>query len=562
MMKAYVIMPYGNSDAELKKEFDKIFRFLIRTAVETYDKTIELVRQDHSGEGGHIVNNVIENLGMGDIVIADISALNWNVAYELGIRHALSKSRTILLCNNETELPFDIQHMNVIIYSRKTWMDDMDEVEDKIVQALRNAVETSRCDSPVHSCFPALPESLTAMLNNNNDAEQKRISELTAKNQQLVDENEALKKKLESAGLDSATSENKTKDLTQIFVKAAKNRGLISDTAVDHLRELEQEKNYEEFARFLSEVLENGYLDEIDCRNVYIICKRLGIPEITKQYIQIATSFYPENEELQGYLANVYSNDYREKDRALTLVNDMLGVKRVNGQFELTTKVRSDRMLGSFFDVYLHLKKYADMITIGKLLLKSNPSSSSLVLRNISNAAMNLEQYDLSYAALCRVLHTDPLNDVNHSRAFWYYLRRGETVKAYESIENAICLDSSYTDYYYNLAGHICDELIARTESGNVETISALDKEHYVFPFILQAFLLDNSTIERAATFLKKNKMADRIPAMIAVYKREVKAEDAFDDVNMSAVHACFGKKERILADVNELPDDFDKYMA
>lgn len=561
-MKAYVIMPYGNSEPELKKEFDKIFRFLIRAAVETYDHTIDIVRQDHSGEGGHIVNNVIENLGTGDIVIADLSSLNWNVAYELGVRHTLSKSRTILLCNDETELPFDIRHMNVIVYSRKNWLDDLDDIEEKLVQALRNAVETNRCDSPVHDCFPALPETLTAMLNNNNDAEQKRITELIAKNQKLTDENEALRHKLESAGLDSAEGDGKLKDLTQLFVKAAKNRNLISDTAVDHLRELEQEKNYEEFARFLAEVLENGYLDEIDCRNVYIICKRLGIPEITKQYIQIATSFYPENEELQGYLANVYSNDYREKDRALTLVNDMLGVKRVNGQFELTSKIRSDRMLGSFFEVYLHLKKYAELISIGKLLLKSNPASSSLVLRNISVAADNLEQYDLAFAALSRALHNDPLNDMNHRRAYWYYDHRHDAVNAYEAIENALCCDNSDIDYYYNIAEHICVDLVARTKTGSIEVISALDKEKYAFPFILQAFMLDKNSAERAITFLKKRKIVDRIPDLIAVYNGEKTEEEAFSDVDMSMVYFAHNKREKVLDFVNQLPDDFDNYIA
>lgn len=560
-MKVYVIMPYGNSDLELKKEYDKIYRFLIRSAVETYDHTIELVRQDRTGEGGHIVSNVIENLSTGDVVIADISNLNWNVAYELGIRHTLSKSHTILLCNDETDLPFDIQHMNVIIYPRKTWMDDLDEICDRIVHAIQNTMETNRCDSPVHLCFPALPESLTAMLNNNNDAEQQRITELTKKNQQLAEEVDALRKKLENAGLDSTDTDSQAKDLTQLFVQAAKNRNLISDTAVDHLRELESEKKHEEFARFLAEVLKNGYLDETDCRNVYHICNRLGIPEITKQYIQIATSFYPESQELQGYLADVYSNDYREKDRALTLVNDMLGVKRINGKYELTQKVRTDRMLMSFFNVYQHLKKYAELIEIGKLLLKSNPSFSSIILRNIAVSSIDIEQRDLAYAAICRLLHTDPLNDVNHNRLYWCYHRLDEEITAYESLENAICCDSSYTDYYFNLAGHICDELIARTENGVIESISALDKERYVLPFILQAFLLDNTTIERAINFLKKNRMSDPISELIAIYKREKTVEEAFGDVNMDIVNYCYNKKAEILASIEAMPDDFDQYM-
>ena len=555
-MKAYVIMPYGGASPELKKECDKIFRFLIRTAVEAYDHSIELIRQDRTGEGGHVLGNVIENLSQGEIVIADLSGQNWNVAYELGIRHSLSKSGTVLLCNNETELPFDIRHLNVVVYPRSAWMDEIDEISDRIVSAIRNAVETKRCDSPVHMTFPALPESLTGMLSNNNDAEQRRIKELTAKNRALEEELERANARLESAGLDSKAGEAKAAGLAQIFAEAVKHRNLISDEAVNHLRNLQSDKKYEEFARFLADVLENGYLDETDCRNVYLICRRLGIPEITKRYIETAVGFYPDSEELQGYLANVYSMDYREKDRALTMVNDMLGVKRVNGRFELTPKIRSERMLSSFFDVYLHLKKYNELIDIGKLLLKAVPSYSSRILRNIFSAALRLQQYDLAYAASCRALKSDPGDDQNHNVLGIYYSTRGDMAKSYDSRENALCLDPDYPDYYYSLASIVCDYLYARTSSGEIEKIDVRDKERYAVPFVIQAFLNDNGTFERAVSFLRNNKLNTWLPVLISVYKQEIDPDRAFANLDMSVVNFCFRKRSILFSMVEQLPDD------
>ena len=560
-MKAYVIMPYGNASPELKKEYDKIFRFLIRSAVETFDHSIEIVRQDHSGEGGQIIGNVIENLSSGELVIADLSAHNWNVAYELGIRHSLTKSGTILLCNDETPLPFDIQNMNVIIYSRSSWMDEIDEITDRIVQAIRNAITTRRCDSPVHLRYPALPESLTAMLNNNNDQEQQRIVELTTQNQKLQEQVNQLHQRLEDAGLDSNSSDSKTKGLLQVFTSAVKNRDLISDAAVDHLRELQEEKKYEEFARFLAQVLENGYLDETDCRNIYIICSRLGIPEISKRYIEIAVKFYPDNEELQGLLANEYSKDYREKDRAQTIVNDMLGVRRVNGVFELIHKVRSERMLSSFFDVYLHLKKYTEMIQIGKLLLKSTPALAPRILRNIADAAIRLQEFDLAYSALCRALRTDPTNPYTHYQLYRYYHSKDDEAKAYSAIENAICCENSDTSYYYLMAGHICDELQARTEDGTIKKIDVRMKERYVFPFILQALTIDKNTYEKAINFLKKNRITNMIPKIISYLKQEISYDDAFGGINMEFVNYCYNKSDIITAEIEAMPDDFDKYL-
>lgn len=561
-MKVYVIMPYGGASPEKKKEFDKIFRFLIRTAIESYDHNLELIRQDYTGEGGHVLANVIENLSQGDIVIADISGQNWNVAYELGIRHSLIKSGTVLICNDQTELPFDIRHMNVITYPRDSWMDEIDEICDRIIKAIQNTVETRRCDSPVHMCFPALPESLAGMLSNSNDQEQKRIAELTKRIQELEKDLEMYKTRLADAGLSLDGKSSQATDLAKVFAEAVKHRDLNSDAAVDHLRELEHEKQYEEFARFLAEVLEHGYLDESDCRSIYAICRRLGIPEITKRYLETVVEFYPDNEELLGFLADEYSTDYRDRDRAQSMVNDTLGVKRVNGRFELVPKIRTRRMLSSFFNVYLHLKKYNELIEIGMLLLKDVPSLSAHTLKNISAAARRAQNYDLSYAAICRALKLDPTDDTIHHALFVYYVNQDDYVKAYEALENAICIDSTDDDYYFMAAGLICDELFARTVSGKVEKIDVRDKERYAFPFVLQAFLNDRSSLERAIPFLKKNQMTGRLPEMIAVYKGEADPERTFADVDMSAVEYCFRKREILMEQVAALPDDFDRFMT
>ncbi len=560
-IRAYVIMPYGGADEQLRKEYNNIFRFLIHSALTSYDPNIVPIRQDYTGEGGHIIDNVIQNLGTDELVIADLSSLNWNVAYELGIRHSLSKSHTVLICNDETEIPFDIRSLNIIIYSRKDWMGQIDDIESRLVQAIRNTMETDRCDSPVHSCFTALPENVAGMLGNTNDVEQKRIAELTVKNQALTAEIDQLKARLESAGLNATSSGSAKVNLESLFVEAARNRNLVSDTAVDHLRELADEKKYEEFARFLAEVLDRGYLDEVDCRNVYIICRRLGIPEITKQYIQIAVTFYPDNEELQGFLASEYSNDYREKDRAQTIANDMLGLKRVGGKFELLPKVRSSRMMASFFDVYLSLKKYQEIIDVGILLYKNTSSNHTLILRNISHAARHLERYDLAYASVSHALHRDPVVVSLHNALYLYHCSRNDMQAALTSLENALCCDVEEVDTYFRIAGFICDELYARTDNGRIEPISARDKERYVVPYILQAFMVDRSCIERAITFLKKNKITNFVPSLIALYKKEVDVEDLFAEWNMDAVLYCYKKQDKMLAEIEAMPDTFEQFL-
>ncbi len=88
--KCYVIMPYGGNDEKKKKFYDSVFSSLISPPARnlSYTPIRQNINPDyHKG----IVDGIFENLLSADIVIADISELNWNVAFEIGYRTALQK---------------------------------------------------------------------------------------------------------------------------------------------------------------------------------------------------------------------------------------------------------------------------------------------------------------------------------------------------------------------------------------------------------------------------------------------------------------------------------------
>ena len=99
--RCYAVMPYGGEDEEKQKLYMLIYQLYIRIPAEDMGYMVE--REDLSDDGGNIFTNVIEHLAEDDLVIADISGINWNVAYELGIRHSLVKGKTILLCDKEQQ---------------------------------------------------------------------------------------------------------------------------------------------------------------------------------------------------------------------------------------------------------------------------------------------------------------------------------------------------------------------------------------------------------------------------------------------------------------------------
>jgi hypothetical protein len=100
-------------------DFDDLYEFMIKESVEALGVTC--IRSDEISESGMIHREMIEHTYTADIAVVDITTLNPNVFYELGVRHALRKSITVLIRQKGTKLPFNIQGLNVIEYDTANW---------------------------------------------------------------------------------------------------------------------------------------------------------------------------------------------------------------------------------------------------------------------------------------------------------------------------------------------------------------------------------------------------------------------------------------------------------
>ncbi len=539
-MKTFVIMPYGGDNPEKVKEYNRVFRFMIAEAVHSFDPTAEVFRQDYTGQGGQILRNVISNIAEADLVIADISDRNWNVAYELGLRHVLNKYGTLLLCNDETELPYDISQLNVIVYPTDGWLDRVEELTEQIAKHIAKAMQKDRSDSPVFDIFPALPANLAEMLSSNNDEEQRRIIKISEELEGARAEVKRLRQRIEDVGLDSAATRTK-KDLKSQFSAAIKNRVYNSDEAVAKLRELADEKDYEGFADFLAKVLEFGYLSQTDCRSIYVLCRRVDIPDITRIFIESAVEFYPENEELQAFLANVYSQDYHNRDKALSIVNESMGISRKDGKYELAPKVRSARLMGTFFDVYIHLGKFSDIVTIGEMLLQAETHSRALICRNICIAALKLEDYARAKKNVEILLEQEKSDDRTYYTQFLYLDAIDDQIGAYMALENCIRLDPEDIDYYFAIAGSICDERIARVSPDmEIKSIDGSEREKYAAPFVIRAFLSDpRGNAARVLDFFRRNRFNASSKRILSLVNGEKTVDDLLSYYDFSIVDYC-----------------------
>lgn len=102
---------------------------------------------------------MFENILKADFVVADLTTLNPNVLYELGVRHAVRKNTTLVISDKELKNPFDLSHIVIDQYEHLGKAIDYDEVlrfqkvlRDKVVALMK----TPGIDSPIYTVMPRL----------------------------------------------------------------------------------------------------------------------------------------------------------------------------------------------------------------------------------------------------------------------------------------------------------------------------------------------------------------------------------------------------------------------
>jgi O-acetyl-ADP-ribose deacetylase (regulator of RNase III) len=150
----FVVMPFGektdvNGD---RINFDDIYAGLIRPALEKAG--LQALRCDEIGEAGWIHIDMFRHLLEAPVAVVDISTLNPNVLYELGVRHALKECVTVLIRRAGTHIPFNLSGFRVMEYASdaKSWENARRELSDFIQAGTRS----HSIDSPIHQVLPDL----------------------------------------------------------------------------------------------------------------------------------------------------------------------------------------------------------------------------------------------------------------------------------------------------------------------------------------------------------------------------------------------------------------------
>jgi len=118
--RCFVIGPIGKPGSTERKHADMLLNAVIREALEGGDPPYEIVRSDKVAEPGMINDRVIYDILNADLVVADLTFLNANAFYELGIRHSAEKP-VINFAQAGTQLPFDTFGYRAVMEDITSW---------------------------------------------------------------------------------------------------------------------------------------------------------------------------------------------------------------------------------------------------------------------------------------------------------------------------------------------------------------------------------------------------------------------------------------------------------
>jgi hypothetical protein len=125
--QAFVIMPFSETWSEA------VYSRMIKPAVDAVrSPKLECIRGDSLVRVGDLNTNIWNQIMQAGVIIAEVSAANVNVYYELGLTHALGKD-TFLLKRTGATLPADFGGAHFYEYE----LGSLESGRDKLTKALK-----------------------------------------------------------------------------------------------------------------------------------------------------------------------------------------------------------------------------------------------------------------------------------------------------------------------------------------------------------------------------------------------------------------------------------------
>lgn len=125
--KAFVVMQFS-------AEYNELYEEVIKPTCAKFE--LEVIRADDMYTNSLILEDITKSIREASVVIADITADNPNVFYEVGYSHAINKPTILLSDKKRAKLPFDVSGFRTLFYENS--IGGKRAVEENLYKYLQN----------------------------------------------------------------------------------------------------------------------------------------------------------------------------------------------------------------------------------------------------------------------------------------------------------------------------------------------------------------------------------------------------------------------------------------
>jgi tetratricopeptide (TPR) repeat protein len=365
--RVFVVMPFGKKDVRrtprtdlppgateqddtLQVDFDAVYKKLFHPSLEAAG--LQPFRADDEEAAGDILKDMFAELVTADFVLADISILNANVFYELGIRHMVGPRGVICLHAGWADRPFDVAPQRTFKYDGKLFRSGLErdaewekQVAEEVLhlsETLRKAVAADRTTegSPVYGNLPKLVPP---------DASQIE----TARFKHYQAQSDEWKQRVKIAG-----KEGRAEDILSLAgdVPSPYYRRELLRQCGNALLALGRFAQSEKVFKELCEDLDGtGSAEEFRVKTqLALLANRLGCTRKAEQKLNDLANFMPGDPEAQGILGRVYKDMWRTTWSRAEKLEERLSLAWQNAATARrslkTYEVAIRKNLGSYFN--------------------------------------------------------------------------------------------------------------------------------------------------------------------------------------------------------------------
>ena len=449
-MDAFVIQAFGGSEGEDHKHFKAVFK-RVRDVVGRYGYD-NCIRADEVDRSGAITKDIIERLAKADLVIADLTGLNPNVYYELGVRHALRAGRTIMMLDEtRTEhIPFDLSAYRVIKF--RADLVGIGKFEEALAAAVTDkATGIPGSDNPVHDWLPELPVDALAAAEGSDSGELRR---------QLKNQDTLISRYRERFGDLEVHSSSVRSPLTVVMSALdAARAGNTPDQLVRLAADAERDRDIEKFLDAARRIVENEV--RIDKRGVLAIASsagNLGLPDVSRSILSYALE-YSDSDEIRtaSLMRDAHSANAEERAVAMREFSREAGISlNEEGLVTVPASLSSTQShaLGFLLDALHSGRFYSEGFVISYAWVQSDPHGSK-ALRELARSYKQFDEKDLSVRAYRCALDASDLDDTTARWLGNMYHNDEEHVNAIEAFVLASRLDPDDGILF----AHVADEM-------------------------------------------------------------------------------------------------------